>query len=305
MLMFYTRDEKSGFRPTAQPNPSDSLLIMSQGFTRADLTHLVDTFGLAKHILNDVFDANELPRVETENGYEYIFLRDSGSSGQKANSHPVLFILGDNLLACLTPYKESTAELLSMSDSSQQHSLRRMLISGVTAVAKNYEVVIDKIGNTVASIEQKMRSHEASNQDFYSFVTIESSLSRSKMSLTGLATVVEKLATTSTVKNERELFNDIQLFSKQLLVEIDSHILTIRSIRETYSTVANNTLNQRMKLLTALTLLLALPNVFYGMYGMNITLPFMHEPWAYQAIVGFTILLIVLVYFIARQKKFF
>ena len=41
-----------------------------------------------------------------------------------------------------------------------------------------------------------------------------------------------------------------------------------------------------MKTLTALTLLIALPNVFYGMYGMNIGLPYQEYPLAYPIIIA-------------------
>jgi magnesium transporter len=60
-----------------------------------------------------------------------------------------------------------------------------------------------------------------------------------------------------------------------------------------------------MKTLTVLTLLVALPNVFYGMYGMNISLPFAEEPWAYGAILVFTLTVVVLVIAIARKKNIF
>ena len=80
---------------------------------------------------------------------------------------------------------------------------------------------------------------------------------------------------------------------------------TINSIQNAYSTIANNVLNQRMKVLTAITILLAIPNVFYGMYGMNIALPFQGEPWAYPVIVSFTVALIGVIYIVAKKLRLF
>ena len=60
-----------------------------------------------------------------------------------------------------------------------------------------------------------------------------------------------------------------------------------------------------MKALTVVTILLAIPNVFYGMYGMNIALPLQDEAWAYPAITGFTLLLILLVFVLARRYRLF
>ena len=60
-----------------------------------------------------------------------------------------------------------------------------------------------------------------------------------------------------------------------------------------------------MKTLTVFTVLITLPNVFYGMYGMNIALPFANAPWAYAAIVGFTFVLILAVFMIAKKLRIF
>lgn len=105
--------------------------------------------------------------------------------------------------------------------------------------------------------------------------------------------------------SETEAIDDLVQHVKQLLVSISANLKIISSIQNTYSTIANNTLNQRMKILTSLTVLLAIPNVFYGMYGMNIALPIQDEWWAYPVIVGFTGFLILLVFIIARRLKLF
>jgi Mg2+ and Co2+ transporter CorA len=60
-----------------------------------------------------------------------------------------------------------------------------------------------------------------------------------------------------------------------------------------------------MKTLTVLTILIALPNVFYGMYGMNVSLPFADQPWAYAVVVLFTFVLIIAVYLLARRFRIF
>lgn len=305
MLSLYERTADGSFQPAHELKPNTEFMILSQSFSKEDARTLVDTYDLADHIIRDAFDNNELPRVETENDIKYIFLRNSEPTDIKSNSHPVLFIVGKNILACLSTNKHPTEDLMALPEEGPSPSIQRLLNSAISRIAKNYESIIDSIGDKIESIERRMKSHEASNDDFYSFVTIESRLNRSKMSLTGLSAVADKLSPDARLKADRDSLGDTVLFAKQLLVEIESHLQTIKSIREAYSTVANNTLNQRMKLLTALTLLLALPNVFYGMYGMNIKLPFMNEPWAYPAIVGFTVFLIITVYLVARKKKIF
>ena len=52
-------------------------------------------------------------------------------------------------------------------------------------------------------------------------------------------------------------------------------------------------------------MLIALPNVFFGMYGMNIDMPFQHEMWAYTFVISLTIVAMIAVIVIARSKKIF
>ena len=46
-----------------------------------------------------------------------------------------------------------------------------------------------------------------------------------------------------------------------------------KTTRETYSSYISNNMNVTMKILAAVTILIAIPNMIFGFYGMNILLP--------------------------------
>jgi magnesium transporter len=48
-----------------------------------------------------------------------------------------------------------------------------------------------------------------------------------------------------------------------------------------------------------------LPSMFYGLYGMNVQLPFQHNPWAFIGLNIFVVLVNILVIAIARKKRIF
>ena len=60
-----------------------------------------------------------------------------------------------------------------------------------------------------------------------------------------------------------------------------------------------------MKILTAATVIIALPNVLYGMFGMNVDLPFQNAPWAYGVIVLLTLVLTLTIFLVGRAKRVF
>ena len=60
-----------------------------------------------------------------------------------------------------------------------------------------------------------------------------------------------------------------------------------------------------MKILTAATMFIAIPNVFFGMFGMNVPLPFEHAGWAFIFVLMLTIFATVFIFVWARSKKIF
>ena len=304
MVMFYGIARDGTIHNIEEPMGSMTLAY-DTNLDRANAEMLADKLNLPLHIITDVFDANELPRIEVRDGIRYVFLRHPECIRGKIRSQPVLLVVGKKLFASLMARGTLVDELKEPKASGERVSPESLLVQSAMAIVKQYENYIDKVGSHISHIEQRMRSHEATNDDFFDFVTIESNLNRATMSLTGITAVVERLIELEVDTNLRDTLDDVRLFTQQLLVEIASHAQAIASIQNTFSTVSNNILNQRMKWLTFLTLLVALPNVFYGMYGMNIKLPFMHEEWAYLAIVGFTVLLLLVVSMVAKRLKFF
>ena len=49
--------------------------------------------------------------------------------------------------------------------------------------------------------------------------------------------------------------------------------------------------------------MVALPNVFFGMYGMNVSLPFQHNHWVFIALIIVNITLIGTILGFAKKKK--
>jgi magnesium transporter len=183
-----------------------------------------------------------------------------------------------------------------------------LLVGVLAATIADYEVLIHRTGKYIKDTGHRLRNHEVNNGDFVHFVTVEDNLSEYALNLNEMLVVAERLSENKHFPlkaHEAEALNDTILHTKQLLSSVISLGSTITSIRNAYSTIANNSLNLRMKTLTVLTVLIALPNVFYGMYGMNVPLPFQNAPWAYGAIVIFTFTLILGVYAIAKRFRVF
>lgn len=280
--------------------------------TDAELQDLISAYDLDEDIVRDVLDKSELSRSEFSKGVQYVFLRPAMRTRiGEVKTRPLLAILHPKVFITIATSMAVTAnDIATMGDRSKVSTSKRasMLLATINTIVAEYEQLLQHTDEYIGSIRKKLRSHEVGNKDFVHFVTIEDNLNEYQTCLRDTLTVIERLHDNSHglfSARELETIEDITLYVRQLLSAVSSLTQTINSIRNAYSTIANNTLNQRMKLLTALTVLIALPNVFYGMYGMNVPLPFQEEGWAYPTIVLFTFLVILLVYAVAKRFKVF
>ncbi|HET8883868.1 MAG TPA: CorA family divalent cation transporter [Candidatus Saccharimonadales bacterium] len=305
MLKYYVKRSDGEVYQQVTTPPHENAWIHGEGVNEADLHLLAKTYDMDFNALRDVLDINELPRVEMHHESLYVFVRTAqrGKHGQVITT-PLLLAVKGSVFANLS-IATIANDKLAAPLSGQQTNTTSLLLDTFATVVSEYEELIQRTARYIFNTGHRLRTHEVKNEDFITFVTVEDNLNEYRMNLSGMLVVAERLRETLRDTDDKESIEDVLLYIRQLLVSIDSHNQTITSIRNAYGTIANNVLNQRMKTLTVLTVLIALPNVFYGMFGMNVLLPFTDEPWAYSAIVVFTIVVTFGVYILAKRFKVF
>ncbi len=306
---FVKRSEGEQFEAIATPT-GDKLWVVGEQVTNADLGQLAKTYGLDQNILKDVTDVDELPRTEYSEGKEYVFLRSIQRTKRgSVMTCPLLAVLDDNSFYMLSSQQLTLSrETIGQAALHYERQNVGLFLGSFAALVGEYEELVQHTGRIIRDTSKRLRTHDVVNRDFIHFVTVEDNLNQYQMNLDATLGIARRLKdNTHSIfsDDDIEAIDDIILHIGQLLVNVSTSFKSVESIRNAYSTIANNNLNERMKLLTALTVIVALPNVFYGMYGMNVVLPLAEEPWAYWAIVGFTIVLILSVYLLARRLKIF
>ena len=304
------RTEGEEFEQLKTPLENAGVWISGTTLSDDELQSIIQTNSLNANIVYDVRDRGELPRLEYANDVSYMFLRVPRiSKTGRVITLPMLCIVKENRFFTLSIGEGIKPNELALSTLPITTEHTATLLLGVMAGSiAAFEDVILHTSRSISDTSNRLRTHEITNRDFVHFVTVEANLHHSRMNLDSTLAMAHRLR-----ENKHDLLDDagiealddIILHIQQLLVSTQSHLETVNSIRNAYGTIANNTLNKRMKTLTVFTVLIALPNVFYGMYGMNVMLPFQDEAWAYGAVVGFTAAVLLLVYIIAKKMRVF
>ena len=105
--------------------------------------------------------------------------------------------------------------------------------------------------------------------------------------------------------HDEDLLEDVEIETQQALDTASIYNDILERQQATYSSIIGNNLNRIMKTLTVVTILLMIPTVVAGYYGMNV--PNRMENWwlGFPFAVILSILLMAIGYFFIRHSKFF
>lgn len=309
MISYFYKDIRSSDLQTLEKHRAGAWVCVEHPSSE-ELDFLVDKFNLDAGHLSDALDKEEMPRIEREGETLYVFLRYAYAEDDlELSTSPLLIILSPK--AIITVSMHSTPRLQQFTggkinfSTTQKNKLFLLLLG---QIVDQYDVYINNISKRIKGIRTRLRTHDVVNQDFIDFVTIEDELNDFLSGLQPMSAMLHRLLVGKHIalyEQDEDIVEDLTLATEQSIEACRSYIKSIGSIRDSHATIASNNLNRSMKILTAATVLITLPNVMYGMYGMNIPLPFQDEPWAYGAIFTFTVLVSLIVFLLGRKSRIF
>ena len=278
--------------------------------TADEIDELVDRFKLDPGHLEDALDADEMPRLEKEGDLTYIFVRYAYTDENlELTTSPLLFVVGPDLF--ITVALHSLPRLQRFINGKVEFSTTqrtKLVLQILDQIVDQYEVFINNISRQIKLIRSRLRTHDVGNQDFIDFVLIEDELNEFLSALLPTTAILRRLMLGRHIPlfaEDQDIVEDLLLNNEQSIEGCRSNVKSIVNIREAYSTIASNNLNRTMKILTAATMLIALPNVFFGMFGMNVNLPFQESPWAFAMVLGVTLVTTLIILMISRVKRVF
>lgn len=148
----------------------------------------------------------------------------------------------------------------------------RFLLTLLLRIANGYLVYlkqIDKLSSyTENQLHQSMR-----NQELIQLLGLEKSLVYFSTSLKGNEITLEKILRGRTIKlyeEDQDILADVLIEIKQAIEMCNIYSRILSSTMNAFSSIISNNLNIVMKILTALTVVMAIPTIVTGFYGMNI-----------------------------------
>lgn len=307
MIKYYFKSIRSeSLRELTAPKPGTWIHVEKP--TEDEIEQLAERFKLERGYLEDALDEDEVPRLEREGEQSYIFVRYAYKNDEgEMDTAPLLIMFDAEVMVTVSAFRLPAVEALLNGKTPFATTQRtKLILLLLSHISEQYDMSISQTSRKIKAIRSRLRGQGITNQDLIDFVTLEDELNEFLASLLPTNATLRRLLAgrqLTLFEQDQDIVEDLLLNNEQSIEAIRSNLRSISNIRDAYSAISSNNLNRTITLLTIATVLIALPNVFFGMFGMNVALPFQEAAWAFAAIVGFNIALILLVIYIARKKR--
>lgn len=269
--------------------------------------------------LNDVkasLDIEEASRIERTDNYTLILVdipsREIRNGNNAYTTIPLSIILTKDTI--ITVCTEETIVLnhfksgrhKDFSTSKRTRFIYQILYNN-TSVYLNCLRNIDK---SREEIEGKLHKG-TKNHDLIELHELESDLVYFATSLRVNGVVLDKLTRYEKIdhyEEDQELLSDVIIENKQAIEMANIYRDILNGTRDLFASIIDNTLNQVMKVLTSITIIMSIPTIISGLYGMNVNtdgMPFANNFFGFGIVCTFTLGICIISGIILKKKGLF
>ncbi|MDE5966881.1 MAG: magnesium transporter CorA family protein [Lachnospiraceae bacterium] len=171
-----------------------------------------------------------------------------------------------------------------------------------------YQMYLRNINRKRIQVEERI-NEKTEDSDLINLHELESNLVYFATSLRGNGAVLERLTRYERIKQypeDKDLLEDVLIENKQAIEMTQIYRDIINGTRELMSAVLDNRLNITMKYLTAITIVMAIPNIVSGLYGMNLNsagMPFVTWESGFAVICCIILVICAISMWVLRKTK--
>ena len=172
-----------------------------------------------------------------------------------------------------------------------------------------YQSYLKVIDQKRTEIEERVSAEDTEDVDLIDLHELESTLVYFATSLRANGIVLDRLQRYKRLAQypeDMELLEDVIVENRQAIEMAQIYRDIIDGTRQLLSSVIDNRLNNVMKILTSITLVMAVPTVISGLYGMNVAgewMPLSETPHGFLIICVLTAIICFIVMLILWKKK--
>ena len=281
-----------------------------------DSDRLQDEFNFTPDIISYISDRHERPHYDYDvHTHSHLLVYDvpiwPTNTIKHFTAHPITFlVVGENVF---TFHTESTSYVFDEFNDepmrerlSEAKDVTELLMIFLLYASQYFQRAVTQLDVERNSLDQKL-SADIDNKDLVELSNIEKSLVYLSSSIQTDLMMLHSLdhSKLSFTKTAHERLDDVLIESNQAAEMIQISQQVTKTLSATSNNMMNNNLNDTMKFLTVWSLVLTIPTILTGFYGMNVDLPVIHSPFDWVIITVLMIVLMVWLVVLMRKHHFF
>ena len=275
---------------------------------QADL-EAMHAFGVPGSLLGHLDDLDERPRVEHEAGCVLVVLQypvRREADGPPWATLPLSIITTPRGVVTVahaeTPFLAGALQGKVGGLATQRTT--EFVLHVCRLVAEAFLVALRDVEARVDRLEHELR-RSLRNEEVLGLLEFQKSLTYFTTNLKANELMLERFERLPAVRlgeQDQDLLEDARVELRQAIETAEIAESVLSDMMDAFASIVSNNLNSVMKVLTSVTILLAVPTLIVSFYGMNVLLPGAHGRWAFAAILGFSVV-IGAVLFVAFRRR--
>ena len=265
--------------------------------------------------LRDALDDEESSRIELEEDYTFVLvdipIQEVRNNRDTYTTIPLGIIIKEDML--ITVCAQDTVVLRTFikqrvrdfSTKKQTRFTYQILFNSVMV----YQSLLRSIDRKRYDIEDRIQQDSTEDEDLMHLHDLESNLVYFATSLRANGLVLDRLTRYGRIRKfeeDQDLLEDLIIENKQAIEMTAIYREVITGTRELLSAVINNRLNNAMKYLASITIVMSIPTIISGLWGMNVSgkwIPFADTRHGFGIICLITLIISVISMIVLRKRK--
>lgn len=274
--------------------------------TEKEIARVIEETGVDEMLLRSTLDEEETSHIDTEDDQILISINmpitEKNKRGKLYTTLPIgILIVRDEyiitissgsfpLLEMLTKKKTMVGEIATYKKSRLAFQLLYItsveFLRYLTYISKDMEVFEDRLTKSMKS------------EELLKLINYQKSMIFLNTALKTNQSVMERLRRGKFIKlyeEDEDILEDSVIENRQAMEMSTTYGEILNGMTDIFGTVVSNNLNNVMKLLTSITLIISIPTLIASIMGMNVTFPFTTGVYGFYGVVGITTLVTILV----------
>lgn len=309
MLYFYKTVDNM---MTRMDTFSEGCWINVVGPTPEEIAYLTEELHLDRSFVSAALDEEESSRVEVEDDQTLIII-DTPLAVTEAENTLVyttmplgIIVTKSNVVTVCLNEITAVNDIASGVVRNVQTAMKtRFLLTLLLRVAQSFLIRLKHINKLTSQMETELH-HSMQNKQLVQMMGLQKSLVYFSTSLKANEITLEKIYRGRVIKlyeEDQDLLEDVLIEFKQAVEMSGTYSSILQETMDAFSSIISNNMNQVMKTLTIVTVLMEIPTMIFSFYGMN-----MQDLNRFIPFTGFALSLSIgivgLVAFIFWRKKY-